>query len=135
MIERAEWIWLSGCQEQNAYVDFKKAFVAREGEPIEIELSVDGNYALYLNDRFVDSGQYPDYPQYKVYDRLDLTEWVQEGENELKIRVWWPVQTIFPIVLSIRCRSKTACIGKFIKFVRRCCPAPIRLPKVFLIDL
>ncbi len=90
MIERAEWIWLSGCEDQNAYVDFKKAFVSREGEPIEIELRVDGNYALYLNNHFLDSGQYPDYPQYKVYDRLDLTEWVQEGENELKIRVWWP---------------------------------------------
>ncbi len=90
MIERAEWIWLSGCEEQNAYVDFKKMFTVQKGEPIEIELSVDGNYALYLNDCFVDSGQYPDYPQYKVYDRLDLTKWVKDGENELKIRVWWP---------------------------------------------
>ena len=90
MIERAEWIWLNGCSEPNAYVDFKKEFTAHTGDPIEIEISVDGNYAVYLNDCFVESGQYPDYPQYKVYDRIDLTQWIQEGNNELKIRVWWP---------------------------------------------
>lgn len=90
MLEHAEWIWLNGCDEPNAYVDFKKEFVAQIDSSTELEISVDGNYAVYLNDRFVDSGQYPDYPQYKVYDRIDLTRWIREGNNELKIRVWWP---------------------------------------------
>lgn len=95
MLEQAKWIWLSGCDEVNSYVDFKRKLVLEHNRSTEIEISVDGNYALYLNGTFVNSGQYPDYPQYKVFDRLDLTEFAQEGENELLIRVWWPGQDHF----------------------------------------
>ncbi|MBQ8893021.1 MAG: hypothetical protein IJ043_01260 [Clostridia bacterium] len=90
MLDRANWIWLSDCNEVNSYVDFKRNFKLEKDRSVEIEISVDGNYALYLNDVFVNSGQYPDYPEYKVYDRLDLSGVAKEGDNELLIRVWWP---------------------------------------------
>lgn len=90
MIKRGKWIWNAAGEKINSYIDFKRSFDAQVGQELEIELSVDGNYALYLNDCFVDSGQYPDYPEYKVYDRLDLKDFLRDGANELVIRVWWP---------------------------------------------
>lgn len=90
MLQKANWIWHSESDEVNSYVDFKREFNLKKGQKPEIEISVDGNYALYLNDQFVDSGQYPDYPEYKVYDRLNLSPFAKEGKNELLIRVWWP---------------------------------------------
>lgn len=89
-IDQGKWIWLSGCDAVNSYVDFKRELKLNKEETLKIELSVDGNYALYLNGCFVNSGQYPDYPEYKVYDELELTQWVKDGQNELLIRVWWP---------------------------------------------
>ena len=73
MLQKANWIWHSESDGVNSYVDFKREFNLKIGQKPEIEISVDGNYAIYLNDQFVDSGQYPDYPEYKVYDRLNLS--------------------------------------------------------------
>lgn len=90
MLSYGKWIWNAKSTDVNAYVDFKRSFDVKAGQKVEIELSVDGNYALYLNGSFVNSGQYPDYPEYKVYDRLNLENDLKDGKNELLIRVWWP---------------------------------------------
>jgi hypothetical protein len=44
---------------------------------------------MYVNGRFVDSGQYADFPHYNVYDRLDITKYCCKGENKLAIIVWY----------------------------------------------
>ena len=90
MLDCAKWIWLADCEEVNSYVDFKASFDSLADKKTELDISVDGNYAVYLNGRFVDSGQYPDYPEYKVYDRLDVGAFLCRGKNELLIRTWWP---------------------------------------------
>ncbi|MBQ2668456.1 MAG: hypothetical protein IJF56_07530 [Clostridia bacterium] len=91
MLQNGNWLWLSACPDTvNVYADFKHTFAAPIHAPVRLELSCDGNYAVYLNDKFVNSGQYPDYPEYKVYDALELTPFLQPGENELLIRVWHP---------------------------------------------
>lgn len=94
-LKQANWIWCSGSEEKNCYVDFKQCFTCEEEAPAVIELSADGNYALYLNGCFVNSGQYPDYPEYKVFDRLDLQAFLKPGDNELLIRVYWPGEDHF----------------------------------------
>lgn len=96
MLENGKWIWLPDCtQDKNVYADFKETLTPPAGEPVFLELSVDGNYAVYLNGQFVNSGQYPDYPEYKVFDKLDLTPWITDGGNKLLIRVWHPGQDHF----------------------------------------
>lgn len=95
MLEKAKWIWLPGCDDVNAYVDFKCIVSIPEKENAKLEISVDGNYAVYINEMFVDSGQYPDYPEYKVYDCLAVGNFLKKGENELMIRVWWPGEDHF----------------------------------------
>ena len=100
-LKQANWIWCSGSEEKNCYVDFKQCFTCEEEAPAVIELSADGNYALYLNGCFVNSGQYPDYPEYKVFDRLDLQAFLKPGDNELLIRVYWPGEDHFLSLIHI----------------------------------
>ncbi len=95
MLSKANWIWLEQETEQNTYLDFKQHFTPTTRQKTLLELSVDGNYAVYLNHRFVNSGQYPDYPGYKVYDQLDLSPYLEDGQNELLIRAYWPGQDFF----------------------------------------
>ncbi len=90
VLDQAKWVWCPHLEGKNAYADFKQELHAEKGTQAEIAISVDGNYALYLNGVFVESGQYPDYPEYKVYDRVSLGGYLKEGRNELLIRVWWP---------------------------------------------
>lgn len=87
----AKWIWLNRCDAVNTYLNFYETFSLGEstGEKIRLYISADSNYAVYLNDRFVDSGQFADYPEYKVYDTLDVTSYLRPGVNRLLIVGYW----------------------------------------------
>ena len=60
-------VWRKGAAEVNAYVDFAARFEARpEGGPYVLNISADAQYIVYLNGRYVNGGQYADFPNYKV---------------------------------------------------------------------
>lgn len=61
------------------------------GGPYVLNISADAQYIVYLNGRYVNGGQYADFPSYKVYDALDLTPFVRPGGNILKIGGYCPV--------------------------------------------
>lgn len=84
----AKWIWEKGGQSPDTYVDFYDTFSYEQGE-VSIKISADSNYALYINGSFVNSGQYPDFPHYKVYDEIDITKNLKKGENRILITVWY----------------------------------------------
>ena len=86
--ERAKWIWADTPLRTNEYVTFYEGFTYRAGT-VKADISVSGDYALYINGELVSFGQYPDYPQYKVYDSLDITSWLIQGENTVKIVAWY----------------------------------------------
>lgn len=87
MEQRSKWIWCAQETAPDEYAEFCDTFAGR-GETV-LEISADSNYAVYLNGALVASGQYPDFPYDKVYDRIDLTEHCREGENRLCIVVWY----------------------------------------------
>lgn len=88
MLKKAKWIWVKEEASKDTYGEFYSMFYYREGKS-EIVISADSNYALFVNGRFVTSGQYPDFPHYKVYDRIDITQYCKKGENHLAILVWY----------------------------------------------
>lgn len=89
IFDNANWIWLDGYDSVNTYVTFyDKVSISTVSGAYTLYLSVDTNYALYINDKFVDMGQYSDYPFDKVYDKLDVTEYIQNGENKIVIDCW-----------------------------------------------
>ena len=59
-----------------------------ERKPTLCRLSCDGDYTLFINGAFVASNQYGDFEHYKIYDEIEIGEYLQEGENEIYILVW-----------------------------------------------
>lgn len=89
LFKNADWIWLDGYDSVNTYVTFyEKINVSSVVGTYTLYLSVDTNYALYINNKFVDMGQYADYRFDKVYDKTDITEYLHNGENEIVIDCW-----------------------------------------------
>ena len=88
MTDRSKWIWKDGFEGFDLYCDFYDSF-DYDGGKASLKVSADTNYALYINGVFVESGQYADYPHYKIYDELDVTEYCKKGTNHIAITVWY----------------------------------------------
>lgn len=82
-----KWIWTKGYNGVNAYGEFKSEF-DYNGGIVKLEISADSEYAVFINGNFVYSGQYADFPWYKIYDEIDLGEYVKNGNNTLSVWVW-----------------------------------------------
>ena len=87
-MKEAKWVWRNDEDNADEYVEFKDTFEYERGKLI-FDISCDSNYALYINGVLVGGGQYADFPWYKVYDRLDITDYAARGKNELKVIVWY----------------------------------------------
>ncbi len=85
---QSKWIWINTELEQDVYGEFYDTFQYNSGEVI-LQISADSNYVIHINGEFVDSGQYPDFPHYKVYDKFDITKFCRPGENHIAITVWY----------------------------------------------
>lgn len=81
----AEWIFVKNIEKNicNSYFDYTCGFQADTGKKTLLYVSACSLYALYINGEFIDCGQYPGYEDYQVYDVLDITDHVMEGENTL----------------------------------------------------
>lgn len=88
MKANSKWIWpaCEVCADQ--YAEFYQVF-EYAGGTAELRSSVDSNYAVYVNGKLAASGQYPDYPHYKVYDVIDLAPFCDAGQNHLAIVAWY----------------------------------------------
>lgn len=84
----AEWIWHSEKPCNDDYAEFY-APLQYAGGRVVLNLSCDSDYALYINGRFVSGNQYGDFPHYKIYDTLDVSEFLTKGENRIAIVVWY----------------------------------------------
>ena len=89
MFEQAKWIWSKDTDGTDSYAEF----LIREKfdllDTVKLSISVDSNYAVYVNGVFVDSGQYADYPHYKVFDTVDCSDYITAGENHITIIAWY----------------------------------------------
>ena len=84
----SRWIWKKDLKGMDQYCDFADSFEYISGK-VTVRISADSNYALYLNGALVESGQYGDYPHYKVYDEIDITAHCIKGINNVAITVWY----------------------------------------------
>lgn len=82
----AKWIWhdLAICPDD--YCEFVSEFKTNS-EKITINIAADSNYAIYINDEFIDCGQYACYPYAPVMDKINID--VKPGINKLKIIVYY----------------------------------------------
>ena len=86
--EKAKWIWLNSETKKDEYAVFLQDFEVREQKTV-LKISADSNYTVWVNGKMAGFGQYPDYPHYKVFEKIDITNYLLEGENTLAIEAWY----------------------------------------------
>jgi len=62
-------------------------------DKLKLLIAADSQYALWVNGRFAAMGQYADWPHAKVYDTLDISDFMREGRNELKFLIYYQGQS------------------------------------------
>ena len=87
-MKSSKWIWMDDSLCENTYVEFAVPLKYDTGKA-EIDISVDTEYAIYINGEYVASGQYADFPWYKIYHTVDITKCLNKGENDIRIVVWY----------------------------------------------
>ena len=85
---KGKWIWLNSKIEEDTYVEFKTDFIW-SGEKTILKISADSEYAVFINGGFIYGGQYADFPWYKIYDKIDITDYLKIGKNECIVWVWY----------------------------------------------
>ena len=89
VFDRAKWIWdVANTQNKDEYVEFFKRIPLTKKAKTVVRLSCDGDYTLFVNGQYVDSNQYGDFEHYKVYDELDVSAFIKEGDNDFAVLVW-----------------------------------------------
>lgn len=84
----SKWIWLAAGESPDSYAEFCDTLVCDSSAGVTLRVSADSDYALFVNGTYVASGQYGDFPHYKIYDELDLSPYLQAGPNRLEIVVY-----------------------------------------------
>lgn len=85
--KNAKWIWYTETPVYDSYGDFVDCFNYEKGK-VTISISCDGDYTLFINNKFVSSNQYGDFENYKIFDTIDVTNHLICGENKIYILVW-----------------------------------------------
>ena len=86
--KKAEWIWAQNAEGKDIYADFIASFEAVKDKKTKLFVSADSDYTAYLNGKLLSFTQYPDYPNDKVGDVIDLTPYLLDGINHLTFTVW-----------------------------------------------
>lgn len=88
MFKKAKWIWINKENYKDEYGHFRSFIQWKKGK-VNLNISCDGDYTIYVNGEIASFGQYPDYPHYKVYQEIDLTSFLNLDEmNTVDIIVW-----------------------------------------------
>lgn len=88
VFSKSQWIWASCGQAPDQYVEFKEIVKAQSSQTI-LNISCDTDYTLYINGVYVASNQYGDFEHYKIFDEIDITRFLTETDNELRILVYY----------------------------------------------
>jgi len=88
MIRNAQWIWADVEYEENRYVRFESDIIVDGDAPVIAQISVSGEYALYVNEAFCGFGQFGDWPRKKSFNTHDVTAHCRRGRNSLVLAAW-----------------------------------------------
>lgn len=85
-LQNAKFIWISSLiNEVNTYVMTSETVTKVQDKRYVFAVTADSDYALFIGNRLVSGRQYADYPFYKVYDKIDITDELADGKNDLTI--------------------------------------------------
>ena len=88
VFNKSKWIWYKKENTPDDYGEFFEIFEAKSGQNVACRLSCDGDYTLFVNGNFVESNQYGDFEHYKIYDEIDISDFIIDGKNSISLLVW-----------------------------------------------
>ncbi len=74
---------------QNKHILFRKKFTCTKEQPTTVRISADDYYKLYINGEFVTQGPAPGYNFSYYYNELDVSAYLQEGENTIAVHTYY----------------------------------------------
>ena len=96
--EAPEWIWID-YSVADQYVEFRREFYLDAlDEDAELQISVDTNFAAYINGQFAGTGQFSDFPENKSFSRIDIADKLVPGKNVLCVLVHYCGQNHFSYI-------------------------------------
>ncbi|RKN80524.1 family 78 glycoside hydrolase catalytic domain [Paenibacillus ginsengarvi] len=110
------WMWNGGSRDEgNQYVEFRHEFTLSDlAEEAKLYISVDTEYAVWINGRFADSGQYDDFPDHKAYDVLPIGPYLRQGKNVLCVLAYYQgvnsfqyIQGLPGLIYTLEMKEKT----------------------------
>jgi hypothetical protein len=89
------WIWNEEWNDgpspttAGGFVDFRKVFdvASVPTGPVNIHISADTRYKLWINSRFVHTGPVKGDAQQWFFDELDIQPFLRQGQNDIAVRV------------------------------------------------
>lgn len=82
-------IWWTEQQASDEYMQMQGSLRADlSSGPVMLRIAADSDYTVYLNGSVAAFGQFQSYPDRRVYDDIDVTRFLRDGENDLQILVW-----------------------------------------------
>ncbi len=89
-MQLTRWIWFNGkTAKVNSYVDFRQKFnVDSLKSPAELRISCETNFVVWLNEEFIGTGQFGDYPGAETYSTFDLSGKLLKGKNVITITAY-----------------------------------------------
>ena len=117
--KNAQWIFADVKGEiKDRYFEYLETFEVEAGEETILYISVHSRYAVSINGRFVDCGQYDDYEDMKFYDRIPVSEYVKQGMNRIQIFQYVCGADFFTrrsqipgVIFAIREKEKEICVS------------------------
>ena len=83
----AQWIWIDG-QDLTAYnqtVEARKQVGLRRPVKGRLRITADSFYRLFINGRWVNDGPCRAWPEHYQYDVLDVSPYLHDGENTVRV--------------------------------------------------
>ena len=87
LFEKSKWIWINEHAGNDEYGEFFDTFEYSGGNAV-CRISVDGDYTLWINGKYVDANQFGDFEHYKNYDTVDIKKHLTVGKNTVSVLVW-----------------------------------------------
>ncbi|MBQ4528234.1 MAG: family 78 glycoside hydrolase catalytic domain [Clostridia bacterium] len=115
-----KWIWCDRAEGINQYADFVREFNIDEIFPnATITICTEGEYVLYINDSFVECGQFDDMGNTRTYDEISISDYLKKGKNKLFIGAYHQGESSYQysvgeagLCYEIKCGEFSLCSDK-----------------------
>ena len=84
LFSKAKWIWINDSPKPDEYAVFEEEFEF-SGDKTVFTVSAETDYVLYVNGVLAGFAQFPNYPDTKYFDELDITPLCKKTKNRFTL--------------------------------------------------